>query len=191
MVGLGVLLLLGCLAVAQNNSAPANAAPAGQTGTTAAANQPKIDPAKEADIRKLMQLSGTDKLTAQIMATMETSLRPALISALPPGEYRVQLVNLLLQEMSSKISTGVVDMVIPAYDKYFTDDEIRQLSSFYKSPIGKKAVTVLPHMMAEVMQSSQAWGQQLGPQCLEEVFAERPELKTQMEQARQAMKPQQ
>ena len=39
--------------------------------------------------------------------------------------------------------------------KYYTADEIDQLAAFYMSPVGRKAIKVMPEMMADVMGSMQ------------------------------------
>ena len=183
---LAIVLMLGSFAIGQDsqNSAPPASEPAAKTPAV----QPKIDPAKEADIRKLMRLSGSDTLAAQMMAGMETGLRPSLINAFPPGEYRAQLVDLFFEKLRWKIGAATMEFTIPAYDKYFSDEEIQQLTAFYQTPIGAKAIKVLPQLMNEVMTSSQAWGQQLAQECMKEVLAEHPDLKQAMEQAEKSRK---
>jgi hypothetical protein len=179
-----LLLNIGAFAQSSQNSAP----PATGPDAKAPAAQPKIDPAKEADIRKLMQLTGADTLAAQMMTSMETSLRPSLINAFPPGDYRAKLVDLFFEKLSAKIGASTTELTIPIYAKYFSDAEIQQLTAFYQTPVGAKAIKVLPQLMNEVMTTSQAWGQQLAQECMKEVLAEHPDLKEQMEQAQKARK---
>ena len=185
---LAIVLVLGSFAIGQDsqNSSPA----AGEPAAKVPAVQPKIDPAKEADIRKLMQLTGADALAAQMMGNMETTLRPSLINAFPPGDYRTRLVDLFFERLSSKIGASMADLTIPIYDKYFSDEEIQQLTAFYQTQVGDKAIKVLPQLMNEVMTTSQAWGQQLAQECMKEVLAEHPDLKQAMEQAEKSRKPQ-
>jgi len=45
----------------------------------------------------------------------------------------------------------VEDVSVDLYDKYFTEDEIKDLIAFYKSHTGKKTTEVLPKMFAESM----------------------------------------
>ena len=45
----------------------------------------------------------------------------------------------------------IEDVSIDLYDKYFTEDEIKDLIVFYKSHTGKKTTEVLPKMFAESM----------------------------------------
>lgn len=45
----------------------------------------------------------------------------------------------------------IEDVSVDLYDKYFTEDEIKDLIVFYKSHTGKKTTEVLPKMFAESM----------------------------------------
>ena len=48
---------------------------------------------------------------------------------------------------------------IELYDKYFTNDEIKGMIQFYESPVGQKAVQVLPAIMQEGMTRGMEQGQ--------------------------------
>lgn len=145
-----------------------------QAGRTAAA---KIDPAKEADIRGLLDLVGTKALITQSLDSMSTSMRPVLSNSLPPGDYRDKLVDLFFVKFNSKIDVQhFLDMAVPIYDKNFSHDEIRGLLQFYQTPLGQKTITVLPSLSAELQQQGRKWGEQMGRQCMLEVLAEHPDL---------------
>ena len=45
----------------------------------------------------------------------------------------------------------IEDVSVDLYDKYFTEDEVKDLIVFYKSHTGKKTTEVLPKMFAESM----------------------------------------
>ena len=62
----------------------------------------------------------------------------------------------LLERIKQRIDMGeVIDSIsISLYDKYFTEDELRDLITFYKSPTGKKTLSVMPQFMAESMQGA-------------------------------------
>jgi uncharacterized protein len=183
-----VAILLAGSALAQTSpDAPPTAADLAKTPATA---QPKIDPAKEADIRKLMQLTGVENLSGQMMSNMEPSMKATLTQAFPPGEYRAQLIELFLAKLRVKVSLAIVEGAVPTYDKYFTDDELHQLMAFYETAVGKKTITVMPQLMTELMTNSQQLGQQLGRDSLAEVFDEHPDLKQAMEQAVKSSKSQ-
>ncbi|HYP50839.1 MAG TPA: DUF2059 domain-containing protein, partial [Pyrinomonadaceae bacterium] len=45
----------------------------------------------------------------------------------------------------------VEDISYSLYDKYFTENELRDLIAFYKSPTGQKTISVMPSLMTDVM----------------------------------------
>lgn len=52
----------------------------------------------------------------------------------------------------------LVEPTIAVYDVNFTDDEIKQLLAFYKSPIGRKYISQLPQVIQQSMAVGQVWG---------------------------------
>ena len=170
---LAVSLFLGASAVVAQVQAPAKAdSPAAPSTATA-----KIDPAKAADIQRLMEVAGTRKMLDQMWASMLTTIRPTLEHSLPPGPYRAKLIDLFFERLKTKIDTQqFIDMAAAAYDKYLTDDEIKALTAFYQTPIGQKTLTVLPQMTAELEQQGMRIGEQAGREAMTEVLAEHPDL---------------
>lgn len=59
-------------------------------------------------------------------------------------------------------SEDLIEMVVPVYDKYYTEDDVDQLLAFYKTPIGKKSIEVMPQIAQESMLAGQSWGKQIG-----------------------------
>jgi uncharacterized protein len=146
--------------------------------------QSKIDPAKEADIRQLLAVMGGSDYVNQIMEQMEVNMRPILNNAMPPGDYREKLIDLFIAKFQSKFDANkFLEMIIPIYDKYLTDEEIKNLIVFYATPLGKKTLTALPKMMSEAQAAGSKMGEELGRQAMIEVLAEHPELKKALEEA--------
>ena len=147
----------------------------------------KFDPAKEADIRRLLEVTGAKGLAIQTMGEMSQSLKPLLTNSLPPGEYREKLVDLFFEKFMAKASSAsLLDLAIPEYDKDFTREEIQGLIQFYQTPLGKKAITVLPQLMGDLQKKGRKWGEDLGRQSMIEVLAEHPEFQQQIAEARKA-----
>jgi hypothetical protein len=178
-VALGVCLTLGSIG-ANAQHAPATAKSSDPQAAASKANpvsQSKIDPAKEADIRKLLDLVGTKALVSQTIDTMSKSIKPLLTNSLPAGEYREKLVDLFFAKFTTKTNVGhLLDLAVPVYDKNFSHQEIRSLIEFYQTPLGQKAITALPKVTAEMQEQGRKWGEELGKQCMLEVLAEHPDL---------------
>ena len=168
-----------------------NPKPGPTTATNqAAAESAKVDPAKAADIRKLLDLVGTKNLLAQSFGGSMEQIKPLVTRSLPPGAYREKLVDLFFAKFKSKIDLDqFVDMAVPTYDKYFTHDEIKGMIAFYQTPIGRKAMSVLPQITNELREMGSKWGQELGRNSMAEVLAEHPDLAAEMEAAGKANAP--
>ena len=149
--------------------------------TAASAN---IDPAKEADIRRLMDLAGAKALGSQMMEGMGKNIKPMMTNALPPGEYREKLIDLFFVKFQTKADMQkLLDLIVPIYDKYFSDEEIKSLIQFYQTPLGQKTLRVLPQLMAESQEAGRKWGEGLGRQSMLDVLPEHPELAKAVEDA--------
>src|SRR5262249_36055658 len=108
--------------------------PAKSTAASAS-TQNKIDPAKEADIRRLLDVMGAKANAAQIMPQMTESFKPTLPNPLPPGEYRAKLVVFFFTDFLPRANPQhLMTLAVPFYDKNFTADEIKGLIRFYETP---------------------------------------------------------
>jgi len=163
--------------------APAQAAAApAQAGSANSAQS--IDPAKEAAIRKMFEVMGTSKMMQQVLGAMSGNMKPMLMSSLPPGGYREKLADLFFQRFQSKVRVEqLLDIAVPIYDKYFSKEEVEGLTRFYQTPLGKKALSVLPQSLTEMQTASMKLGEKLGAEAMTEVLDEHPDLKKALEEA--------
>ena len=191
LCGFAIFALIASTAAGQAASpkspSPQSSAQKADSSTAAPAATARIDPGKEADIRRLLELTGAKALVVQTMNDLSQSLKPVLTNSLPPGDYREKLVNLFFVKFMAKAdSQTLVDLAIPEYDKNFTYEEILGLIQFYQTPVGKKAISVLPQLMSDLQQRGRKWGEDLGRQSMIEVLAEHPEFQQQIADAQKA-----
>jgi len=180
------LFLSGSLfAQTKSSSAEVLAQPQAAPESTTLSGPSKIDAAKEADIRRLMDLAGTRLLVTQTMDGMEKSIKPLMMSSFPPGEYREKLIDLFFAKFHSKaVPKQLLDLAVPAYDRYYTQEEVKGLIQFYETPLGQKLASVQPKMSGELREVGRKWGEGLGRDAMVEVLAEHPELATALEAAK-------
>ena len=108
---------------------------------------------KTARIKKLLDLTGSGKLGVQVIQTMITSYKQSIDNV--PDKF--------WDEITKEINADtLVSMIIPIYEKYFTDEEILQMIAFYETPVGKKVIATLPDIMKESMATGEEWGKQVG-----------------------------
>jgi uncharacterized protein len=175
-----IVLLFGTFSVAQG--APSSATPPNLSATEAAADtanmHPTIAPGKEADIRKLLDMLGTRSLLMNVTGEMEKNIRPLLASSLPPGDDRDKLIELFLERFHAKANLEqLLDLSVPVYDKYLSDEDVKGLIAFYSSPLGQKAINAMPKVTTECMEVGRKWGEKVGRESMMEVLSEHPELR--------------
>src|SRR5215472_17450490 len=171
----------------QTTSSTKQAVPAQSLKSTPADGPSKIDPAKEADIRRLLDIAGTRAIATQTLDEMTITIKPLLAGTLPPGEYRQKLVELFFAKFKSKADAQhIVDLAVPIYDKHFSREEINGLIQFYQTPLGKKTLTELPLLFTELRQAGEKWGQALGRESMMEVLAEHPDMEQALKAASQS-----
>ena len=66
----------------------------------------------------------------------------------------------------------LVDDQVGLMTKYYTADEVKQMIVFYQSPVGQKALHVMPEVMSDVMGNMQLRLQQRLPAMLDKLKAE-------------------
>lgn len=54
----------------------------------------------------------------------------------------------------------IIELLVPVYDKYFTEDDLRMLLTFQNSDVGRKLQQVMPLIMQESMNALVAYVQQ-------------------------------
>lgn len=144
----------------------------------AAGQKPQISPAQEADIRELLQVTGMTETVGRQMSQMADQLKPMLENSLPPGERRHEIVRTFTKKFLARAnSEALVQQIIPIYAKYLTDDDVKAVIQFYKSPVGKRLLKVMPQMMQEASAAGQQWGENLSREVIEEMAREYPELR--------------
>jgi hypothetical protein len=186
----GLLLLTSSALQAQTTATPQSSPQKDPPSVAVSNGQQKIDPAKEADIRKLLELTATTTIMKQTMESMETSIKPMVTNSLPEGDYREKLVDLFFERFHAKMdSQKLLELAVPIYDKYFSDEDIKGLILFYQTPLGQKTVKALPQLTGEMREAGQKMGGDAARQSMMEVLAEHPELEKAIEEAQKPSHP--
>lgn len=65
-----------------------------------------------------------------------------------------------------KRSSEIVDIVARVYATRFSEAELKELLTFYRSPVGKKFVAALPSVLEESFVKTQEWGGKLSEEIV-------------------------
>jgi hypothetical protein len=64
------------------------------------------------------------------------------------------------------------NIILNVYDRHFSSQELRQLISFYETPVGQKMISELPVVMQESTQAGQQWGGRIGASVASQLESE-------------------
>lgn len=158
---------------------PVQAAPQGgassQDGATPAQSSSNIDPAKEADIRSLMELVGARDMVQDGANNAIEQSREKLLATVPNNDKGQAFVNAFAASYQKKFGVDqVTEQLVGIYDKHFTDDEIKGLLQFYGSPLGQKVATEMPKIGRETQAAVRAASGKAAREALVEAKQENP-----------------
>ena len=74
--------------------------------------------------------------------------------------------------MSKVTAEDLEELVLPIYAKHFTEEEIRGLIAFYKTPLGLRFLEKSPLVMQETLIVAQEWGMRIGEETIAELQKE-------------------
>jgi len=164
---------------ASQNSAqasPQSAAPA-QANASSSQTGASIDPAKEADIRSLMELAGARDLVQDGTKTAVEQYREKLLATVPDNEKGQAFVNAFADSYEKKFDVDqVTNQLVTIYDKHYTDEEIKGLLQFYGSPLGQKVAAEMPKIGRETQAAVRFASNKAAREALMEVKQENPEV---------------
>jgi hypothetical protein len=157
--------------LAEVQAAPQAASPA-QSGELAAG---AIDPAKEADIRALLELVGAHDQVQDSMTHAAEQYRERLLETVPNNQQGQAFVNVVISGYEKKFDVdAVTDQLISVYDKHYTDEEIKGLLQFYGSPLGQKVAAESPKIGREIQESIRIYSGKAAKEALQEAKQENP-----------------
>jgi uncharacterized protein len=104
------------------------------------------------EIRELMTTIGIDELCHGIINDLFSSYN------LEEEEQIPGLMDTLNVVMDEAIN-DLMDSIVRIYDKVYTEDEIRQLTAFYQTPIGQRLIETMPLVSQLSMNAGRNWAE--------------------------------
>jgi len=154
-----------------------SAQPAAPAHAASSSPAEKVDPAKDAAIRHLMDITETSKLGDNIATYLKGQVHDGVGRAIGPDKVDAFMGTFNRKFSATSPATAVTDAMVPIYAKAFSMEDIQGLIQFYESPLGQRVVKALP----DVVQQSQMAGVQIEQasalKILREMTDEYPELK--------------
>ncbi|MFC1515614.1 DUF2059 domain-containing protein [Thermodesulfobacteriota bacterium] len=125
----------------------------------------ELTPAKKVAIKDLMQTSGAVKL-AEVFGNLSTQEIAQFWKDSRP-DIDPKAFDILKEEVDTlvheelKTNGSYYTYFYPVYHKFYTLEEIKGLIKFYRTPLGKKTVALMPKMSEESIKVSKEWAKSL------------------------------
>jgi len=105
------------------------------------------------------------------------SLTPALRASLPPTPNRDQIVSAYADRLVALFrSQEFVDRSVELYARYLSDDDVKALAEFYKTPAGQHFNAASPQLATEGARIGQDLARKNIPDILRSLCRDFPEL---------------
>jgi len=118
-------------------------------------------PSKE-DVLKLFQILQVEQQTREVMANtqaqVKTMTREMIMKKAPNAspDQLAQLEGMMDTMFREYPIAGILDDMVPVYQKHLTKSDLEGMVAFYSSPLGQKILREMPAMTSEAMQVSYA-----------------------------------
>jgi hypothetical protein len=142
---------------APQNEPPAHVQP-GQPQTPAPTPVgEKVDPAKDAAIRHLLEVTDMSKLGDHLSSAITLQVHNIMSRTLPADRLQKFMETFAQKFNAQSPSSKAMDAVVPIYAQNFSTEDLQALIQFYESPLGQRLVKVMP----QVHNESQSVGGQI------------------------------
>jgi len=167
LAALFAVLVCTVAAVGQTASAPAVSADISSLA-------PPAHPASEAQIREYLALTHTIETAHQLIKDELHTSRTTSAAYLTPGFWDDMEAALMQIDLAQYF--------IPAFQKYFSEEDMAATIAFYKSPTGQRLLNAQPFIASVAKESLTAAGQQAGMEVGKKHAAEIESLMKQSQQ---------
>jgi uncharacterized protein len=152
------------------------------TSPTAPAPAAKLDPAKDAAIRHLMDITDTSKMGVNIQAYITQQVQDAVGRAMAPDKAQKFMETFSLKFDASSPPSAVTDAMVTIYAKNFSMEDIQGLIQFYETPLGKRVVQTMPQVSQQSQQAGVEMDQKAALSVLRGMSTDYPEIKPMLPQ---------
>ena len=122
-----------------------------------------VDANKEKDIIRLFEVMHSDDREKQMITMMLQMIldvrhrnNPAI-----PEKFWQDSQKILSEELFNSLDE-IDKAKIVIYDHHYSDEEIKQITAFYETPLGQKVLKETPAITSEAFAVGKVWGNEVG-----------------------------
>jgi hypothetical protein len=131
---------------------------------TAPAQQPT--PGAIAAARDMIAAKGGMALFDPVIPGVVETVKNSFIPTNPQLSGELNEVAVMLRKEYDSKRSEMQNVIIRVYAQHFTEKELKDLTAFYKTPLGQKLVKEEPVAIQESLQNAQDWAEQFSDTVL-------------------------
>lgn len=106
---------------------------------------------KQESIKELIHILKNDSMVNKTVDAMIPAMVNQMQMKDSTAKARTMEIAKMAMESAKEALPKIMDQMTASYDKYFTEQDIKDFITFYKSPAGQKYISVMPEMMKDIM----------------------------------------
>lgn len=134
----------------------------------AAAQSPAAQPSASSLLlaKQLVEIKGVRNVFAPLVNGVVIKVRDMFMQTNFMWSKDLNDVTAIEEKKYAPRVEELVDMTARLYATQFTEQELKNLLTFYQSPLGQKVLTTEPKLMDQAMSSAGAWGDNLSQEVI-------------------------
>jgi hypothetical protein len=156
---------------------PAPTQPGQPAAATPVVPSEKLDPAKDAAIRHLLEITGVSKEGEDIAAGWTDRVHTGMSRVVPADQLPKFMETFSTKFNASAPPSAITDAMVAIYARHFSIEDIQGVTKFYESPLGQLMVKEMPDVSREAQTVGLQMDQKIVMQVLWSMADEYPQLK--------------
>jgi uncharacterized protein len=136
-------------------------------GPASAQQQPAPSPASLALAKEILTLRAALTVLSPVLSGVIEQSRGLFEQQNPMLGKDLREVAVKLRKDLDPRRDEIINVFVRAYAQRFTEQELKELLAFYKTPVGRKVLTEEPAAMEDGFKAAQAWADQLSTTVME------------------------
>ena len=123
-------------------------------------------PAAIAAAKELVSLKGGANMFEPLIPGVIESAKNSLIPTNPQLARPLNEVAAQLRKEYEARNADILNEVAKIYAQHFTEQELKEIVAFYRTPLGKKMITEEPIALDQSLKAAQAWANRFSEEVL-------------------------
>src|ERR1700691_6473257 len=156
---------------------PAPTQPGHPAAATPVVPSEKLDPAKDAAIRHLLEITGVSKEGEDIAAGWTDRVHTGMGRVVPADQLPKFMETFTAKFSASAPPSAITDAMVAIYARHFSIEDIQGVTKFYESPLGPLMVKEMPDVSREAQTAGLQMDQKVVIEVLRGMSDEYPQIK--------------